>query len=97
VLRSFNLFCEYASLVRFKLTLPNTPRPFNIPGGTLGAIIIALPTMAIVIFCLYYTDPFALEIGAGVIGFLFCFYQLKNMGLHNTQGIFTTVKPTKTG
>jgi len=88
VLRSFNLFCEYASLIRFKFTLPNTPRPFNIPGETLGAILIALPTLLIVIFCLCYTEPFALEIGAGVIGFIVLLLPIKKLWVYTTHKVY---------
>lgn len=46
-MRVVNLLLEYFALIRLKYTEPDTPRPFVVPGGKLGAYLIVLPTIAL--------------------------------------------------
>jgi len=44
-----SLFLEFLALVVLRITEPNMPRPFKVPGGTLGAIAIGVfPTLLLV-------------------------------------------------
>ncbi len=43
--RVVNLLLEYAALIRLKYSEPHTYRPFEVPGGKIGAWLIALPTL----------------------------------------------------
>jgi len=45
-----NLFCEYSALIKLKYTEPDTPRPFQVPGGRIGAICLGIPTLALSVF-----------------------------------------------
>jgi len=49
VVRVFNLLAEYGALIKLKFTDPDRPRPFKVPGGKAGTIIITIPTVAIAI------------------------------------------------
>jgi len=49
IVRVVNLFCEYGALVRLKFSDPDRPRPFRVPGGKIGSIILVIPTMIIAI------------------------------------------------
>jgi hypothetical protein len=46
-MRVVNLLLEYFALIRLKYTEPDTPRPFVVPGGKLGAYLIVLPTIVL--------------------------------------------------
>jgi len=62
--RIVNLFCEYSALIRLRYTEPDTPRPFLVPGGMIGAYVIGIPTFVLSIFTLIYTDKIAWIFGA---------------------------------
>jgi len=47
LVRVVNLVFEYAALVWLKYKEPQRPRPFSVPGGTLGALALCMPTLAI--------------------------------------------------
>jgi len=49
IVRVVNLFCEYGALVKLKFTDPDRPRPFRVPGGKIGSIILVVPTVIIAI------------------------------------------------
>uniref|UniRef100_A0A6B2L3L8 Amino acid permease/ SLC12A domain-containing protein n=1 Tax=Arcella intermedia TaxID=1963864 RepID=A0A6B2L3L8_9EUKA len=63
-----NLLLEYASLVRLKYTEPDTPRPFSVPFGKVGAILLGLPTLALSVFSLATSEHIILIIGASFVG-----------------------------
>jgi len=63
VVRSANVLCEYATLIRLKFSDPDKPRPFKIPGGKIGSILLVLPTISICIFFFSSTDFDALFSG----------------------------------
>lgn len=46
-MRVVNLLLEYFALIRLKYTEPDTPRPFVVPGGKIGAYLIVVPTMVL--------------------------------------------------
>lgn len=43
--RIVNLLLEYAALIYLKWSEPDTPRPFQVPGGKIGAILLTIPTV----------------------------------------------------
>jgi len=47
LLYGISLLLEFVALVALRVREPDLPRPFRIPGGTIGAIAIALPPMAL--------------------------------------------------
>jgi hypothetical protein len=57
------LGCEYAALIRLKFSEPDTERPFEVPGGKIGAICLGLPTLVLATFCLVYADWEAWALG----------------------------------
>jgi amino acid transporter len=45
----FNLMLEFAALICLRLRQPKLPRPFRVPGGTPGTIVIGIPPLALMI------------------------------------------------
>ncbi len=46
-----SLFLEFLALVVLRVTEPNLPRPFKVPGGMFGAIFVGvLPTLLLIFF-----------------------------------------------
>jgi len=56
IVRIVNLACEYACLIRLKYSEPDTPRPFVVPGGKVGAWLLGLPTFILAAVTLAYTS-----------------------------------------
>jgi amino acid transporter len=89
--RSLNVLCEYAALIGLKFSQPNRPRPFKIPGGGFGAILLAAPTAGIVIFCLSQSDIFPLEVAAAVIAFIILLLPLKKIWVYTTHRVYVVL------
>ncbi len=81
-MRVVNLLLEYFALIRLKYTEPDTPRPFVVPGGKLGAYLIVLPTIALsgtsyippVTILVIYIDIYKLIY---VFSYLYCYMYIK--------------------
>jgi amino acid transporter len=56
IVRIVNLSCEYAALIRLKYSEPDTPRPFVVPGGKVGAWLLGGPTLILAAVTLAYTS-----------------------------------------
>jgi amino acid transporter len=57
ILRVVNLLCEYAALIKLRYSEPDTPRPFVVPGGIIGAWVLGIPTVIFSGVALYFSDP----------------------------------------
>jgi amino acid transporter len=64
ILRIVNVLLQYAALIRLRFREPDTPRPFMVPGGKLGTILLALPSVALAGFLLATAGWKMLVIGA---------------------------------
>jgi amino acid transporter len=49
------LFLEYAALIVFRLKQPDTQRPFKVPGGWFGLLVITMLPMLLLAFALCFT------------------------------------------
>ncbi len=56
IVRIVNLLCEYGALIRLKYTEPDTPRPFVVPGGKIGAWLLGIPTIILAGVALAFAD-----------------------------------------
>jgi hypothetical protein len=68
LLRIVNLLFEYGALIWLKVKEPDTPRPWKVPGGVPGAILVVAPTIAISGLSLAVAAPQARLIGGGCLG-----------------------------
>jgi hypothetical protein len=55
LLKVVTIGLEYLALIRLKHSEPLTPRPFQVPGGRLGAYTLGLPSLALVAMALAFT------------------------------------------
>uniref|UniRef100_A0A6B2L457 Amino acid permease/ SLC12A domain-containing protein n=1 Tax=Arcella intermedia TaxID=1963864 RepID=A0A6B2L457_9EUKA len=76
LLRICNLLMEYAALIYLKISEPDTPRPFKVPGGVPGAVLLVIPTIAISILSIYYADIAAIRMGGIILGVIICLWPL---------------------
>jgi len=68
ILRLVNLILEYSSLVWLRFKEPDTPRPFKVPFGYFGPIMLMLPTVGVAIFSMVMAERTALIYGASTVG-----------------------------
>ena len=52
LLTGLSILLEFAALVALRIREPNLERPYRVPGGTLGAILIGLPPLALIVTAL---------------------------------------------
>ena len=52
LLYGLSLFLEFATLVSLRIREPDLPRPFRLPGGLVGAVLIGLPPMTLLLVAL---------------------------------------------
>ncbi|MEO6417950.1 MAG: APC family permease [Polyangiaceae bacterium] len=52
LLYGVSLFLEFATLVALRIREPELARPFRIPGGIIGAVLIGIPPMALLVIAL---------------------------------------------
>jgi amino acid transporter len=72
------LLFAYASVIRLRFLEPETHRPFAIAGGVAGCIAIAVPTVGVSFFMLYYTrDPLIWIISGTVEGAIIAAYIIR--------------------
>jgi amino acid transporter len=63
-----SLMLEFAALIALRLREPNLPRPFSVPGGLPGAILVGVPPMALLAFSVVRSEH---ETVLGVSSFAF--------------------------
>jgi len=68
IIRVFNLFCEYAALIRLRYSMPDAKRPFVVPGGIVGVWLLGIPSLFLAVFTIAKSPPLVFECGAVVIG-----------------------------
>jgi amino acid transporter len=54
----FTLLLEFASFIWLKYKEPNTPRPYEVPGGIIGAWAITIPKLFVIGCAFYFTGNF---------------------------------------
>ncbi|HKV04923.1 MAG TPA: APC family permease [Candidatus Acidoferrales bacterium] len=52
LLTGLSILLEFWALVALRIREPGMPRPYRVPGGTLGAIVIGLPPLALIVTAL---------------------------------------------
>jgi len=77
LVRLFTLFFEYFSLIYLKYKEPDTHRPFRIPGGVWGAVLLFLPTFGIAIFALIHAAKVPIIAGVVAISSIILSYGIK--------------------
>jgi amino acid transporter len=77
--RIVNLLFEYGSLIWLKIKEPDTPRPWEIPFGLPGAILVVTPTVCIAGLSLAVAAPEARLIGGGCLGVIFVIACIKEL------------------
>jgi len=80
ILRIVNLLFEYASLIWLKFKEPDTPRPYKVPFGIVGAVLLVVPTLLISGIALYVAEPLALMVGGIVLLGVLCLWPLMMFG-----------------
>eukprot|EP01127_Copromyxa_protea_P012884 TRINITY_DN3393_c0_g1_i2.p1 TRINITY_DN3393_c0_g1~~TRINITY_DN3393_c0_g1_i2.p1 ORF type:complete len:300 (+),score=56.79 TRINITY_DN3393_c0_g1_i2:391-1290(+) len=84
-LRLITLYSEYLALIYLKWKEPDTPRPYSVPGGKIGAILCFLPTLSIGIVALVTANHMALILGAAMTGVIIAAYPVKLLWVHLTH------------
>jgi hypothetical protein len=95
LLRITNLLFEYASLIWLKVKEPDTPRPYKVPGGILGAILLVTPTVIISGISIAVAKPQVLQISGGCIGGAILIALLKELYLYIRNRIRTNKNPAR--
>lgn len=70
MIRILNLICEYAALIRLRYREPNTPRPFVVPGGIVGAWLLGVPTVVLATFTLVKAEWLVWACGGAAYAFM---------------------------
>jgi hypothetical protein len=81
LLRITNLLFEYGSLIWLRVKEPDTPRPYKVPGGLLGVILLVTPTVIISGISIAVAKPQVLMISGGCIGGAIAIALLKDLFL----------------
>ena len=74
LLTGLSILLEFAALVALRLRQPKLPRPFRVPGGTVGAILLGIPPAALLVLTVIRNHAealgpiSALEFGAMLTG-----------------------------
>lgn len=96
IIRLVNLFSEYAALIYLRFSEPDTPRPYEIPGGkwhlviiswqqgVLGPIFIFLPTLGLGGLALAFADTEVLISGGATLGGVVMCYVFKKIWVYFT-------------
>ena len=73
LLTGLSILLEFWALVALRIREPNLPRPYRVPGGIIGAIVIGLPPLALMIAAVFRNqsellgDTNELVIGAAIV------------------------------
>jgi len=93
ILRIVNLFCEYTALIKLRYSEPETPRPFVVPGGLVGAYLLGVPTLILSVVSLVYAPRvvwiFGLSVNSAILVAyfitIFVIYQRKKRMHHKEE------------
>eukprot|EP01126_Amoeba_proteus_P003814 TRINITY_DN11280_c0_g1_i2.p1 TRINITY_DN11280_c0_g1~~TRINITY_DN11280_c0_g1_i2.p1 ORF type:complete len:290 (-),score=24.01 TRINITY_DN11280_c0_g1_i2:116-985(-) len=85
LVRLFTLFSEYGAFIYFKWKYPTLERPFSVPGGILGAVIITLPTFGFGMFTLVSSQTSVLKMGFILMSGIFFLYPVRLMWKYLTH------------
>ncbi|CAI9755453.1 unnamed protein product [Fraxinus pennsylvanica] len=66
----FGMILEFITFVRLRIIAPTFPRPYKIPVGTIGAILMSIPPVMLICVVLFFSSPKAsiISLVAVVIG-----------------------------
>ena len=67
LLAGTSIVLEFVALAVLRWTEPNLPRPFEVPGGKIGAIICGILPTALLVFAAIFCEKDGLAIGIGTI------------------------------
>eukprot|EP01126_Amoeba_proteus_P022655 TRINITY_DN2284_c0_g1_i5.p1 TRINITY_DN2284_c0_g1~~TRINITY_DN2284_c0_g1_i5.p1 ORF type:complete len:411 (+),score=44.90 TRINITY_DN2284_c0_g1_i5:339-1571(+) len=85
ILRLLVLYLEYAALIYLKWKEPSAPRPFEIPGGVLGAAAITFPSVVIGVTAMVTAEHIVLILGFSMVGGIVVLFPLKLLWVHLTH------------
>jgi amino acid transporter len=77
VIRVFNLGCEYAALIKLRYSMPDSPRPFRVPGGMVVAWLLGVPSALLAGFTIVNADWEVWVTGASVNIIIWIAYFIK--------------------
>lgn len=69
-MRLLNLFLEYGSLVYLRFSEPDSPRPWRVPLGVVGPILLGIPSAFMAAVSLYYSPLEVLITGSAASGII---------------------------
>ncbi|XP_004513415.1 probable polyamine transporter At1g31830 [Cicer arietinum] len=52
----FGMILEFIAFILLKIKKPNAPRPYKVPGGKIGAIVMCIPPTILICFVLYFSS-----------------------------------------
>eukprot|EP01125_Pyxidicula_operculata_P019382 TRINITY_DN7030_c0_g1_i5.p1 TRINITY_DN7030_c0_g1~~TRINITY_DN7030_c0_g1_i5.p1 ORF type:complete len:451 (+),score=63.57 TRINITY_DN7030_c0_g1_i5:1226-2578(+) len=88
LVRICNILLEYAALIALRVREPDTPRPFVVPFGIPGCVLLTLPTIAISGLAIWFSDKEVLITGAGTLGAIIVSYPIKVLWKKLTYNFF---------
>ncbi|KAL6214089.1 hypothetical protein ACLB2K_013527 [Fragaria x ananassa] len=88
----FGMIMEFIAFVKLRFQHPNLPRPYKIPFGNIGAILICIPptVLILVVLALASLKIMAISIAAVVVGLVLqpCVEYMKNKRWYDFSGSF---------
>eukprot|EP01126_Amoeba_proteus_P043876 TRINITY_DN4840_c0_g1_i14.p1 TRINITY_DN4840_c0_g1~~TRINITY_DN4840_c0_g1_i14.p1 ORF type:complete len:356 (-),score=43.36 TRINITY_DN4840_c0_g1_i14:90-1157(-) len=96
LLRLVTLYLEYAALIYLKWKEPDTPRPFAVPGGKVGSILLFIPSIIIGLTALATAEKRVLILGGAAAAVVFCTYPIKLFWIRFTHK-YDVCRPRKNG
>jgi amino acid transporter len=68
----FGMILEFVAFVKLRVTHPNAPRPYRIPLGTIGVVLMVIPPtlLIVVVMALASYKVMVVSIAAMVVGFV---------------------------
>ena len=85
LLTGLSIILEFVALIVLRIKEPNMPRPYKIPGGILGTILIGMPPLALIVLTIIrnreeqFGPISSLEFGAALIGLGVITYFVSNV------------------
>jgi amino acid transporter len=95
IVRVVNLLAEYGALVKLKFQQPDRPRPFEVPGGKIGTILLTLPTIIIAVGSIVAGGDWApVWTGGATVGGIALLYLVKKLWVIVTHKIYDILSKT---
>jgi len=94
ILHVTNITCTYAALVRFKYSHPEFIRPFEIPGGKIGALMLCVLPLAVAVTAVARMDWLVIVTGVGTVAGVGVCYPIKKFWVWLTRKIYVILSRT---